>query len=160
MSVSIGHVIMREERFMQVTMRNIIESYSKTKNLKPIYVYILDLISQYDGQTIKHLCEVARMQPSNVSPICRCLEEAGYITRKRDEQDGRSFRLFLAPAGKELLDGLDDWFAQVLSCAGKENEQLHDDVKKGFLAFRKLVASAAKTMPQEPSVKGSTSQPA
>lgn len=160
MHVSIGHVIMREERFMQVTMRNIIESYGKTKNIKPIYVYILDLISQCDGQTIKHLCEMARMKPSNVSPICHRLEDAGYIKRKRDIHDGRSFCLFLTPAGEQFLEELDDWFDQVLSCAGEENEQLHDDVRKGFLAFRRLIDLAAKQIPQDSVDEKATNIPA
>lgn len=141
---SIGTLIICEERFMQVTMRNIIEAYDRPRGLKPVHTYLLGLIAHGGGQTIKQLCETARMQPSNISPVCHALEEAGYVRRERDEHDRRSYRLFLTPAGGELLAGLDAWLDRMLSCAGEETEQLHADIERGFKAFRRIVDAAQR----------------
>ncbi len=143
MQESIGSLILKEERFMRVTLRNIIDAYSKPYGLKLIHMYVLGLLSHKGGQTTNQLCDTARMKPSNMSPLCHDLEKKGYIRRERDEHDRRSVQLFLTPEGSELLEGLDDWLNRVLSGAGEENEELHADIRKGFTAFRKLVELAS-----------------
>ncbi len=150
---SIGNRIIYEERFMQVTMRNIIEAYDRPRGLKPVHTHVLGLLAYRDGQTAKQLCEAAHMQPSNISPVCRDLEEAGYLRRERDEHDGRSFRLFLTDEGDRLLRGLDAWLDRTLSCAGGENAELHARIEQGFAAFRRLVELAeaqAQAQTQDP----------
>lgn len=145
MQDSIGNLIMREERFMQVTMRNIVDAYVKPRGFKPIHAHLVSLLDVKEGQTIKELCVLARIKPSNLSPICRELEEASLVRRERNVSDKRSIRLFLTPEGQRFLEELNAWIDQVLSSAGDENAELHSAIAQGFAAFRTLIQRAKNT---------------
>lgn len=141
---SIGSLIMREERFMQVTMRGIIDAYARARDLKPVHFYVLDLVAHDEGQSIKQLCAAMHIKPSNVSPLCRHLEEAGYLQRRQDKRDKRAFCLFLTPEGRRLLAGLDRQIDQTLSFDEASDANLYRDIERGFAAFRTLVDLARK----------------
>lgn len=136
---SIGSLIMREERFMQVTMRGIIDAYARARDLKPVHFYVLDLVAHGEGQSIKQLCAAMHIKPSNVSPLCRHLEEAGYLQRRQDKRDKRAFCLFLTPEGRRLLAGLDRQIDRTLSFDEASDANLYRDIERGFAAFRTLV---------------------
>lgn len=139
---SIGGYLIAEERFMQVTIRNIVIAYGEEHDLKAIHLYVLGMFSSSEGITIKQLREKTHMTSSNLSPICNVLENRTLIRRERNKADGRSSYLFLTEQGTEMLQGLDRLLDKILSSAGSNNRALRDDIRRGFQAFRTLVAAA------------------
>ncbi|MFE6076606.1 MarR family winged helix-turn-helix transcriptional regulator [Paenibacillus sp. NPDC057886] len=55
-----------------------------------------------DGVTQMQLSEHLKCEPPTVTNMVKSLEQNGFITRKRDEQDARVMRIYLTDKGKEL----------------------------------------------------------
>ncbi|KQO16611.1 MarR family winged helix-turn-helix transcriptional regulator [Paenibacillus sp. Leaf72] len=55
-----------------------------------------------DGITQMQLSEHLKCEPPTVTNMVKSLEQNGFITRKRDEQDARVMRIYLTDKGKEL----------------------------------------------------------
>ena len=79
--------------------------YSETLRELNLYVGQDNLLSRLwlgDGVTQMQLCEHLNCEPPTVTNMVRSLEQNGFITRKRDEQDARVMRIFLTDKGKQL----------------------------------------------------------
>ena len=68
--------------------------------LNPYQAHLLGEIASQDGQTIKELAYHLCVKPSNFKPIAQPLEERGLIERRQDENDKRSFRIYLTEKGR------------------------------------------------------------
>ncbi len=67
----------------------------------PQYLVML-VLWEGDGISIKHLSERLGQDPGSVTPLVKRLEEAGFVTRRRDAQDERNLSIELTASGRAL----------------------------------------------------------
>lgn len=67
----------------------------------PQYLVMLALWES-DGQTLRALSDVLRLEPATVSPLVKRLETAGLV--RRDRRDERSFALTVTDQGRALRE--------------------------------------------------------
>lgn len=79
----------------------------------------LGCLNRYGDLTIGDLARFERVQPPSMTRTVNCLEEGGYVTRRRHESDGRQVLVVLTDQGRETLRAdrarRDAWLAQRLS---------------------------------------------
>lgn len=79
----------------------------------------LGCLNRYGDSTIGDLARFERVQPPSMTRTVNCLEEGGYVTRRRHESDGRQVLVVLTDQGRETLRAdrarRDEWLAQRLS---------------------------------------------
>jgi MarR family transcriptional regulator, organic hydroperoxide resistance regulator len=66
--------------------------------------YALYHINEDPGLSLSQLSHNMFCDKSNATRVVKGLEKDGLVIRKPHETDGRTLRLFLTPAGKELLE--------------------------------------------------------
>ena len=91
------------------------------------------------------------VKPSNFKPIAQPLEERGLIERRQDENDKRSFRIYLTEKGRAESAAIDAEFSALFE-ENPDAAELQQQVIEGFIAFRKLASlnSQLKTIPTDP----------
>ncbi|MFO7539160.1 MAG: MarR family transcriptional regulator [Chloroflexota bacterium] len=72
-------------------------------NLTISRYYALYHINQEPGLSISQLSDGMFCDKSNATRVVKGLEKDGLVIREPHETDGRTLRLFLTPAGQELL---------------------------------------------------------
>lgn len=118
---------------------------------KPLQAHLLGETASQDGQTIKELAYHLCVKPSNFKPIAQPLEEHGLIERRQDENDKRSFRIYLTEKGRAESAAIDAEFSALFE-ENPDAAELQQQVIEGFEAFRKLASlnSQLKTIPTDP----------
>lgn len=140
--------LFEENRFMCITLKSTISEISAHHGLSHFQAHLIGDLMDCDGQTIKELAEHAFIKPSNFTPIVSTLEEQGFVERRRDEKDKRSFRLFLTEKGRTTSQQIDQEFSSLFGEGNSEAEELQQRVLEGFAAFRKLTELANPRNPQ------------
>ena len=99
--------------------RNVINLY--TPWLKPLGLtytqYIVFLVLwEKDGITVGDLCEKLMLDNGTVSPLIKKMQQAGYVEKKRSEEDERVVVITLTEEGKALQEKAKDIPGKVASC--------------------------------------------
>src|SRR5215218_992628 len=83
--------------------------------VRPAYGSVLMPLFEQDGLRVGEIGARARLSKQSMTRLVRECEEAGLVRRRRDEADGRVWRVDLTARGRELrglaehvLAGLDD----------------------------------------------------
>ena len=140
--------LFEENRFMCITLKSAISEVSARHGLSHFQAHLIGDLVERDGQTIKELAEHAFIKPSNFTPIVSTLEEQGFVERRRDEKDKRSFRLFLTEKGRTTSQQISQEFSSLFGEGNSEAEELQQRVLEGFAAFHKLTELANPRNPQ------------
>ncbi len=106
-------------RFMSLLIKSTLSSIVAKHGLNPYQAHLLGEIASQDGQTIKELAYHLYVKPSNFKPIAQPLEERGLIERRQDENDKRSFRIYLTEKGRAESAAIDAEFSALF----EENPQ-------------------------------------
>lgn len=64
---------------------------------------VLNVLGEEDGRTIGAIAARLSLESSTVTPAVKRMEGAGLVTRRRGEVDERQVRVWLTPAGRDLL---------------------------------------------------------
>ncbi len=75
--------------------------------LTPPQVSILSILKNNKGIKVSELGTLMRTADSNISSICRRLEDRGFVTRERDETDRRVVYIQPTQKAKDLYDSLE-----------------------------------------------------
>ena len=79
---------------------------------------VLGLLQRRGDQSVGELARAERVQPPSMTRTVNCLEEGGYVVRRKHESDGRQVVVALSEQGKETLANdrrrRDAWLAQRL----------------------------------------------
>ncbi len=99
--------------------RNVINLY--TPWLKPLGLtytqYIVFLVLwEKDGITVGDLCEKLMLDNGTLSPLIKKMQQAGYVEKKRSEEDERVVVITLTEEGKALQEKAKDIPGKVASC--------------------------------------------
>lgn len=81
-------------------------------NLTPPHAGILRAIAAEPGRNQRALSEHLSVLPSRLVAYLDELEEAGYVERRRKNQDRRQYALYLTPEGKKLIRKLSGFARQ------------------------------------------------
>ena len=73
--------------------------------------HALSLIEQEQGASQQILAEKMDIRPSSMTELLGKLEQAGYVERRKDEQDQRVMRVFITEQGKESMKKIQAGFA-------------------------------------------------
>lgn len=92
----------------------------------PQYVAMLALWESDAPLTVKDLGEKLALDSGTLSPLLRRLEQAGYVRRHRDEQDGRRVNLQVTPEGHALKESVLDVPGRLIACVGGTADQARD----------------------------------
>ncbi|CAN7731104.1 MarR family transcriptional regulator [Variovorax sp. LjRoot290] len=88
----------------------------------PQYLVMLVLWEQ-DGVSIKRLSERLGLDSGSVTPLVKRLEEASFLTRRRDPQDERNLVVELTAAGRQLQEKAEQASSQfVNACSLSQSE--------------------------------------
>lgn len=71
------------------------------------YAFLFALYNE-DGQTQQGLSDLLPVDKSATARAIGKLEQLGYVIKKPDSGDRRSYRVFLAPRGREIRPALED----------------------------------------------------
>ena len=99
--------------------RNVINLY--TPWLKPLGLtytqYIVFLVLwEKDGITVGDLCEKLMLDNGTLSPLIKKMQQAGYVEKKRSEEDERVVVITLTEKGKALQEKAKDIPGKVAGC--------------------------------------------
>jgi DNA-binding MarR family transcriptional regulator len=89
--------------------------------VRPSFGSVLVPLFEVDGRRLGDLAKVGRLSKQAVTGLVQQCEQAGLVTRERDPDDGRAFRISLTKRGRRLrkvaeeeLARLDDRIVAVL----------------------------------------------
>lgn len=69
----------------------------------PQYV-VLVALNEEDDQTVRQLGQKLFLESSTLTPLLKRLETAGYVTRRRDNEDERQVRIALTSKGRSAFE--------------------------------------------------------
>ena len=106
--------------------RSIVSLY--TPWLKPLGLtytqYIVFLVLwEKDGITVGELCEKLMLDNGTLSPLLKKMQQAGYVERKRSEEDDRVVVITLTEEGKALQEKAKDVPGKVAGCIDLPQEK-------------------------------------
>jgi DNA-binding MarR family transcriptional regulator len=81
--------------------------------MSPIEMHILASLGSKDGQAASELARSIGRAATSFTPNIDKLEAAGVICREADPNDRRAIKVFLTPAGREMVSGADEAIAEV-----------------------------------------------
>lgn len=117
---SIAVLHRREQKYMIQTMKEYGIGYSSYN--------FLFYLSANPGSSQKEMCENMAVNEALAVRTMKKLEEQGLIQRKKSEENGRSYAIFLTEKGEETIPrmrkALAVWWSQVLSVLSEEEQQL------------------------------------
>ena len=99
--------------------RSVVSLY--TPYLKPLgltytqYIVFLVLWEQ-DGLTVGELCDRLMLDNGTLSPLLKKMQQAGYVERRRSEEDDRVVRITLTEEGRALEEKAKDVPVKVGGC--------------------------------------------
>lgn len=86
----------------------IVEEYYKQHSITVAQADVLTRVFNEERLSMNSLCEDLDMSKSNLSPICKKLEIAGYLKKSRDFYDQRVVYLELTEKGKEIVENVNE----------------------------------------------------
>jgi DNA-binding MarR family transcriptional regulator len=64
---------------------------------------VLFTLSEQDGRTNSELAALLEVTPATTTNMVKRMEQAGFVTRRRDAEDERVSRVYLTDAGRAVL---------------------------------------------------------
>lgn len=99
---------------------------------------ILMVLENVPGATAIFLKKFLQTDKANVTKLIQGLEEKNYLLKKENEKDKRSKRIFLTPAGKEILpwlhESMNRWESLVYLGLSKEELSLYQSLNERILS--------------------------
>lgn len=140
---------------MNMTIKGTLAHVIQRYGLNSFQAHLLGELNSEDGQPIRQLANQICVKPSNFTPLLHSLEEAGLIERRQDENDKRSYRIYLTKKGREKSKSIDEDFALLFGGESPQAKELQNQVLAGFEAFRKLAEISDSTKPDSHSARQS-----
>ncbi len=88
-------------------LRNYIDQRAKGRGTTRAQWIVLFRLREQEGLSQVDLADVLELQPISLVRLLDRLVEHGLLERRNDPRDRRANRLFLTPAGRQLVDDLD-----------------------------------------------------
>lgn len=85
----------------------------KDTGLTPGQPKILDYLINHNGAIQREIAVSCHIEPASLTAILNGMESKGYIERKMDDRNRRSYHVYLTPLGREYADRLSLEFARI-----------------------------------------------
>ena len=95
---SVGRIVSCIHRFTAITFHKKLEKY----NIGPGQLHFLMVLYRNEGINQECLAHKLMIDKATSARAIKKLEEEGYVTRKIDENDKRSYKIFLTKKGYDL----------------------------------------------------------
>lgn len=104
------HYLLMSDHFL---FQKALVSSVKDTGLTPGQPKILDYLIHHDGAIQKEIAVSCHIEPASLTAILNGMENKGYIERRTDGGNRRSYHVYLTPLGKKYADRLSQEFAQI-----------------------------------------------
>lgn len=106
------------------------QEWISARGITPEQGFVLGYLNDHPGAIQRDIAKVSRTTPASVTSLLQGLERRELISREQDSENARSKRVYITPAGAELIRGFDEATAQmsedILSAlTAAERDQLH-----------------------------------
>jgi DNA-binding MarR family transcriptional regulator len=105
--------------------------------VRPAYGSVLVPLYEEDGLRMGELARRSALSKQAMTSLVRSVEEAGLVSRVRDSEDRRAYRVFLTERGLELRPVAESVLADLAARARAELSDL--DLQLLFSSLRKVV---------------------
>ena len=112
----------------------------------PGFGRILDLLSDSDGLRQQQIAEFLDIRPQSASEAISSMEQAGLIRREADEQDRRSYRIYLTQEGQKMQA---ESLNRRIENARRVMAPLTEEEKQTLLALLEKVTDALQETKEE-----------
>lgn len=85
---------------------------------------VLSTLWERDGRGISEIAHRLALEPSTITPLVKRLEQAGFVTRRRDAQDERQVQVRLTPKGAGLRADTTCLAEALLSRSGMDMDEI------------------------------------
>ena len=140
-------MLFEETRYMNIAIKDTLSGVIERHGLNHFQAHLLGDLRSEDGQPIRQLANHICVKPSNLTPLLHSLEDLGLIERRQDENDKRSYRIYLTRAGQAKSESIDKEFSQLFGGESAEAGELQKQVLAGFAAFRQLAEMGSAPAP-------------
>ena len=97
------------------------------------FMFLLELYTN-DGKNQEEIAETLKIDKGTTARALKKLEEQGFVTRIKDENDKRSNKIYLNDKAKDIrdsaLDVLNDWNKEITKSLTEEEEMLKNLLEK------------------------------
>ena len=91
------------------------------------FMFLLELYIN-DGKNQEEIAETLKIDKGTTARALKKLEEQGFVTRIKDENDKRSNKIYLNDKAKDVRDGvldvLNDWNKEITKSLTEEEEEM------------------------------------
>ncbi len=84
------------------------EDWVRERELTHEQAFVLGYLARSPGAIQRDIAEISRTSAASVSSLLQGLERRGLVERRTEDGNERSKRVFLTPAGAELISGFED----------------------------------------------------
>jgi DNA-binding MarR family transcriptional regulator len=123
---------------------------------QPSQVTILRMIASYEGLCQREIADLLGISRARVTTILQSLEEAGAITRVRDDKDQRLTRVYLTDIGRALDASKEALRAEhIKTVFGSLTEAEREDVRRALSLVNRRIRALLEdgAAPATPDVK-------
>lgn len=121
---------------MNVAFQSLFDQY----DLTPLQARILVELHEHQTHTIGSLANRINMAGTNISTMCKKLEQKGLLNRVRMSEDERIVKVILTDKGIEIVEDLNRELIERITLYTKnESEQTLEDIIKGLQELDKLL---------------------
>ena len=136
------HYLLMSDHLM---VQKALVSSVKDTGLTPGQPKILDYLLHHDGAIQKEIAVFCHIEPASLTAILNGMENKGYVERKNEENNRRSFHIYLTEKGKKYAKRLNLEFTRIEADALRgfsetDAKQLHallDRVYENMLNLQK-----------------------
>jgi len=136
MRTNIGFLLAKaSQRFNELLMERF--AARGFDEVRPSFGSVLVPLFEADGRRLGDLANVGRLSKQAVTGLVQQCEQAGLVTRERDPDDGRAFRISLTKRGRRLrkvaeeeLTRLDD---RIVAALGSRKRDALTEALKGVM---------------------------
>lgn len=104
------HYLLMSDHFL---FQKALVSSIRDTGLTPGQPKILDYLIYHDGAIQKEIAVSCHIEPASLTAILNGMETKGYIERRTDEGNRRSYHVYLTSLGKKYADRLSQEFARI-----------------------------------------------
>ena len=105
------------------SVTNLYTPYLSELGLTYTQYIVLLVLWEKDGVTVGEICERLMLDNGTVSPLLKKLQNAGYIEKKRNQDDDRVVNIYLTGEGKALQEKASEVPDKVADCLNLSEEK-------------------------------------
>lgn len=100
---------------------------------------LLTTLYQFGPTTVTVLCKELKMGQANTSSLCKKMERAGLLIRKRSEVDERKVTVEISQKGTDIIHGIEADMGEIYNVILNFPQERLSAIENGFEALQELL---------------------